>query len=349
MMNPILPQIKKSNFGRPICGYLACDRDGDGTVIIPTEHIQEVVGFLYRHDEADEEFYPLGTCFFISLIEGVYNFRYIITCKHVVKNWIDTDEQIYIRLNRSDRLDVEYVLLPNNWAYHPDKSVDLAVLLWHPSPKTTPPVKWTSMNFFNSIIREEILEAAKHTLKVGDELMFLGLFAQYAGYKRNFPVYRFGKMALITNEKIYGEYGLSDYYLAECQGYPGNSGSPAFIELFEPYESGNSKLFIVGIVAGFWPEQQTKQISENRYELYTHYGITALVPYQKIFDVLLGGDELNKRKKEVKEKEKAKAFTPASINSDEKPQEFTKDDMENALKKAFRPDKKKPDEGKSET
>ncbi len=307
----------------------------DSTVIIPTEQIKETVGFLYTHDQKDGKYIPLGTAFFTHVIEnGKYIFNYIVTCKHVVKDCADIGEEIFLRLNNPIRLDVGYVNLPNRWKYHDDKSVDLAMMYWMPERKDVP-VQWRSIPSDDGMVTNQRLDAIGHTLKVGDEVMFMGLFVQYDGYKRNFPIYRFGKIALITDEKINGEYGLSDYYLAECQGYPGNSGSPAYIELVD--KDGGRAIFIVGMVAGFWPEQQVRQYGTTRVELYTHFGVTALVPFQKILDMLYGAEEMEVRKLSIERKEKKNAFKPASAKDNQEIEGVTKEEFEDVLKKIARP------------
>jgi hypothetical protein len=49
------------------------------------------------------------------------------------------------------------------------------------------------------------------------------------GTRRNYPVIRFGRVAMITEEKVkFGDYE-ADLYLVETGSYGGNSGSPAWL------------------------------------------------------------------------------------------------------------------------
>ena len=87
----------------------------------------------------------------------------------------------------------------------------------------------------------------------GDNLYFIGLMAQFYGSKRNYPVVRKGTLAMITEEEIPTESGLQRVFIAQLESWPGNSGSPVFLNLggFR----GNSvhvgqDLRLLGILAG---------------------------------------------------------------------------------------------------
>lgn len=86
-----------------------------------------------------------------------------------------------------------------------------------------------------------------------DNLYFIGLMAQYYGVKRNYPVVRRGTLALMTDEPINTPNGQQKAFIAELQSWPGNSGSPVFLNLGGL--RGNSlmlgqRLRFLGILAG---------------------------------------------------------------------------------------------------
>src|SRR5208283_486528 len=81
-----------------------------------------------------------------------------------------------------------------------------------------------------------------------DEVLFSGLFLPYHGAKRNYPIVRHGKLALIPKEKIpwsnpAGGNTMQDLYLADITSWGGNSGSPVFVRLSGAREQG-------GLMAG---------------------------------------------------------------------------------------------------
>jgi hypothetical protein len=55
--------------------------------------------------------------------------------------------------------------------------------------------------------------------------------AQYFGAKKNYPVVRSGTLALMTDEKIDTPTGPQNVFIAQLESWPGNSGSPVFLNL----------------------------------------------------------------------------------------------------------------------
>ena len=67
-------------------------------------------------------------------------------------------------------------------------------------------------------------------------MFFMGLFTPFVGAKANVPAIRFGRLSVLTDEKITAvmEDGPQYYYLMEAQVFGGNSGSPALFYLLLP-------------------------------------------------------------------------------------------------------------------
>jgi len=129
----------------------------------------------------------------------------------------------------------------------------------------------------------------KEEIRDGTDMFFTGLFGSYAGEKRNYPIVRFGKVALISDEKISWEENGSrqqlDLYLVEAMAWPGNSGSPAFFHLGierRPGEIvvGRDSVWLAGVVKGLWHLPGLG-----------HTGISAVVPAYKLHEILFS-DEL---------------------------------------------------------
>ncbi len=66
----------------------------------------------------------------------------------------------------------------------------------------------------------------KLNIREGTEVFFTGLFVPYSGYERMYPIVRFGRVSLVTEEKIKWKDQLMDLYLIESGSFGGNSGSP---------------------------------------------------------------------------------------------------------------------------
>jgi len=140
---------------------------------------------------------------------------------------------VWVRVNKAviekGKSGVVYVPLPNKWMFHPDPAVDLAVLPWGAgmAPNyTVVSVAFDEIAKSAETMREEDLSWPP---REGEDVIYVGLMAQYAGYERNFPVVRRGHVALITDEKVMGSYGLSHYHFIDMQIYPGNSGGPVWV------------------------------------------------------------------------------------------------------------------------
>lgn len=265
---------------------------------------KKTVGFLHQQDPKDDQYKPLGTAFFIHVTRGNCKFHYIVTCKHVVKECVEERTPVFLRLNRPDIKDVSYLQLRKEWVFHDENEVDLAVMNWLPTPPD-PSAEWQSMDFEKALLSDEILASAEHTIKEGDEVVFLGLFAQYTGVKRNFPAYRFGHIALITDEKIEGEYGPADYLVVEGLAHRGFSGSPLFIRIERPSDK-QEIYYLYGVVSNFYSAQKMLIFGPEISEIYTHSGISLAVPTQKIVDIL-NGDKLTKARNEfIEEMNKGK-------------------------------------------
>ena len=341
MLTSTSPRIEKRRLGYPICGYLTSDRDGDGTVIIPPS-LKDMVGFLHWFNKKTQTYEPLGTAFYAHVIGEATAYIYVITCKHVVEDCINRGVPIFLRINDPDNMDVFYAELRDKWVFHEDESVDLAVL--ELTPETTSEISGaiSTMGIHFALLTNQIAVESEHTVKEGDEVVFLGLFAQYIGTKRNFPVFRFGHIALVTDEKIRGIYGDSDYLVIESQAYPGFSGSPLFIHL---RIGKREAFFLLGVVAAFYPDQSEVFIDKTLREVFTHYGISLAVPAEKIMDIIDGKElSMSREKRNKANREKNKPHPAALPVKKEDAKGITKEDFEDVLRKIARP--LKPDDPK---
>ncbi|MBV8751624.1 MAG: trypsin-like peptidase domain-containing protein [Hyphomicrobiales bacterium] len=185
---------------------------------------------------------PLGTVFFVyypdSRLGTDRGFGYVVTAKHVLK---DGDgrylKEISIRVNLKNSQEQDGVTnidgIPVSdergdliWFHDAkDEAIDVAAFPLLPNEnkvdfKTIP----VSMFAEEPILRE-------FKVSEGDAVYFIGLMAQYYGQHRNFPVVRRGALALMTDEKIQTATGVQKAYIAELVTWPGNSGSPVFLNL----------------------------------------------------------------------------------------------------------------------
>jgi len=182
------------------------------------------------------EITPLGTAFFLQIMkDSVHGKNYLVTAKHVLqkdsfKNFYDT---IVVRINnKSGSFSTASLPIittgPNKNVFtHSDSSVDLAVI----------PISIGDDVDFNVVPASFLLENKEDFnfyVKEGTGLFYTGMFTPYLGYKKNYPIIRFGRVCLITDEKILWDSLKNDraeLFLAETMTYGGNSGSPVYLDL----------------------------------------------------------------------------------------------------------------------
>jgi hypothetical protein len=173
--------------------------------------VLKTVTFIFLADAAgniarDSENKPVpwGTGFFIGikLGDGTYMKGYLVTAKHVTKDKEGHDlKRVYVRMNSKEG---DPVLEPldlslNNVSTvytHSDSTVDLAVIPVVPNEKT--------IDF--KMIGEDLLTTKEsiNQLKIGEgsDVFFVGLFTSFYGQHKNFPIARFGRVAMMSGEKI---------------------------------------------------------------------------------------------------------------------------------------------------
>ena len=190
-------------------------------------------------------------------IEKNYFEIYLVTARHVLITENGLHNEINLRMNRKNQ---EPILLPykiekSSVYKHKDKSVDLICCICNPNNSEFDYI-WIPTIYLvdNNTMRNKI--------EIGNEIIHLGLFANYVGKERNHPIFRFGRLSTLDDEKIeinsYNEpIELANLYLAEIQSYPGNSGSPVFVQLprIQPppkISFYDQETFLLGILKGHY-------------------------------------------------------------------------------------------------
>ena len=260
--------------------------------------IKKTVTFIYYPDNPTNAS-PDGTGFLVSVpAQNNTNsiFGYLVTARHVLRPttnyWLPA---VFVRLNRRDGT-LQNIFLPlittgpkKNIFTHDDSSVDIAVVPFIPQPFTN----------FDSLFLPADIITSEEDFKVldiheGSDVFFTGMFSRHLGNKQNTPITRFGKVALMTDEKIDWVFGPTDLYLMEANSYPGNSGSPVFFQIGN--ERGNGSIVLMGgpniklagVMSGCFNDiqpLQTVSISTNQY-VTPNLGIAGVVPSYKLKEIL---------------------------------------------------------------
>jgi hypothetical protein len=274
-----------------------------GVIVNLDSSTKQCVGFLYADDFDDDNGLiikkPFGTCFFIYAATPRDGWVfYLVTAKHVLRKMQATATgPMYVRLNKKEEQGVYYHPLPRDgWHEHEDTSVDAAILQIH-----LPFEKGTSGQFlavnFSAVLETPDLVPKNEPghqwpPREGEEICVVALFLQHPGQERNYPVFRFGHISLMSDERIDGEYGPSEYHLIENQVYRGHSGAPVFVHY------GSLHLYLFGILAAAYPSEEEIRSVPDRAEKYYNLGISKVVPIQKVVDIL-NQEDLRKQREEA--------------------------------------------------
>jgi hypothetical protein len=127
----------------------------------------------------------------------------------------------------------------------------------------------------------------------GTEVFFTSLFTPHIGKERNYPVARFGKVALVTEEKVDWDGKDTELFLMETSSYGGNSGSPVFFYLGAERQPGvltvgQPELLLAGVMSGAFYEDRPIVFRETAKVpvASSNIGIAAVVPAYLLRDIL---------------------------------------------------------------
>ena len=299
-----------------IISLLFISTDNISATTIPKE-VKDVVTFIFIKNDSGQVI-PNGTGFFVGVKDENdpnISYIYLVTAKHVLLDDKTSSffNSIYIRLNKKtgDSQIYEIPLCGPNAVkvyIHKDSAVDIALIPLAPDPnifdcKVIP---------VDMITTKEIFKESR--IREGDDVFFVGLFTPYYGDQRNYPITRFGRVALITDEKIPWKDKkdaapkMLDLYLVESQSFGGNSGSPVFFYLDATREPGSivigaPTLLLAGVMKGCYLDAKEIQVAEtNKIPIsLENVGIAAIVPAYRLYEVLFS-DELRKIRPEKKVK-----------------------------------------------
>lgn len=231
---------------------------------IPSD-ITKTVVFIYKGAEGTPA-QADGTGFLVSIptpSNPNSMWLYLVTAKHVVHtdaNNFDSPlfPHLWVRVNKIAggfamyRLDLVQTGAGQSVFFNSDPSVDVAVMPIKPPDIDSLDVK---------VLPEEMLTGADDIQKlhigVGSDMFFTGMFTGFLGEQKSYPIVRFGKLAMIPDEKINFGGTPTEGYLMEAFSFGGNSGSPVFFYLSADNTPGTMMLGppvtkIAGVMKGFF-------------------------------------------------------------------------------------------------
>ncbi|MGI8784146.1 MAG: trypsin-like peptidase domain-containing protein [Acidobacteriota bacterium] len=238
-----------------------------------------------------------GTGFFVGVKGAAHADRYyvyLITARHVLqlpdgKGYL---AEVFVRLNKrdgsSDTIRIPMVRSGDKrTVYFPrDDSTDLAAIPMVPDQKVYEYLYLPD----SMIVTRDMFK--KIGVSEGSDVFFTGLFTPHIGEKRNDPIVRFGRVALVTPQQIQWQGSKIDLYLMETASFGGNSGSPVFFYLGADRVPGSlvvgqPELYLAGVMKGTFNEQHPIETADPPKSVES-LGIAAVVPAYQLHELLFG-------------------------------------------------------------
>jgi len=180
---------------------------------------------------------PAGSGFVVGLAkksstkEKWEGWKFVITTEHVIAN----RDAVILRLNHKDK--PEFVCYPvtlersgnnQNVFSSAKQEIDL-VAIYIPHISEADPAVFD----YSLTMSKTMVDATE--VRVGTDVFMVGYLYGYSGNKQNYPVIRFGKIALMTEETWYpSQRKLNEQaYLVEIQSTPGLSGAPVILQSYQ--------------------------------------------------------------------------------------------------------------------
>jgi hypothetical protein len=203
----------------------------------------------------------------------------------------------WLRLNRKSgdatfvRMQMHTQGLSKNVFIHSDTTVDLVVVQGLPDQD-----KYDFGILPSQIVRTGG-DLSRLGLGEGTDVFFPALFLPHIGEHQNYPIIRFGKLALVSGgDRINWGNELQRLHLIESISIGGHSGAPVFV-WFEPRAKSGAiltyeekRIRLVGVMQGYFGQVMPIGIRNTSatavYE--SHTGISAIVPVDLLQEILFG-------------------------------------------------------------
>ena len=333
-----------------------------------SDRFTDIAVYIYFSVEDAEDGQSIGGTGFIVDVTFETNanlhYLYVVTNKHVIEK-----SDPVIRINRKDGKVICVATQEKEWQIHKNGD-DIAVFRLETDWQTIQSLQITTLPIRHFVTPELVVA---EDIGIGDDTVMVGRFISHEGKQQNTPTVRFGNIAMMPREKIIRSDGFAqESFLVEQRSLSGYSGSAVLI--YSPcamndmsqrrygqkrvgpppparkggfvnipqtaFDSMNPKgPYLLGIdwchLCDTSPvtDKDGKKL-EYGWKVSQNTGMAGVIPAWKIAEVLNCEVFVKDREKEAERIAKASAGIVLDVA--EKPQEFTKNDFETALRKASR-------------
>lgn len=304
------------------------------------------VQFIYKTDGSESP-RAIGTGFIIEYSLNEKNrpvgplggHKYLVTCRHVVEKAIDDNSQLHLRLLgwtgahmlvTSDPAEYDKIhkyYLDNNWVFHDDDHVDLAVIelkdqfidrqlnghiydsnsqwMFRSAGKYNENDDAVSFDSTDNWAKYFATDESLARLNVGTDVTYQGVFIMYYGASYDEPITRFGKVAMMPSQRIINKAkeSIRKYdLLLECEAYPANSGAPVFAK------TSSERPVVIGVLNAAFPSasehMDASLIDGKDFYLISQMGISAVTKISYVREIIEGKAMQKVRQEHQKQWEK---------------------------------------------
>jgi hypothetical protein len=286
-----------------------CLTKGPAIAAPPPPDIAKAVTFIFLADDKGapriQNDAPIanGTGFFVIVENesGAGFYGYLVTAKHVLKDEKgEYFKRVFVRINDRKEgsgfiaIDLVASGAQQNVFIHDDPTVDIAVVPALPNQSI-----FDFLAIPTSMMKSKE-DFKKSTITAGSDVFFAGLFAPHYGDKINTPIFRFGRVAMITDDRFrWQEPGkpaeMVELYLLETMSFGGNSGSPVFFSQGADRVPGSiiigaPEITLAGVMRGNFNEPRIGDVIQTPNAVLPVFaqniGIAAVTPAYLLRDIL---------------------------------------------------------------
>ena len=343
-----------------------------GLMRVTSKIIHSCIYVGYFGDKGDT---IAGTAFAINFpIDGLEDRAHalFITAKHCIEE--TPGEVVKLRFNLHNGGSEWVPTQKTDWAHHLD--TDISMYHWR-EERDGFLEKFRFYSIPESMFAAETIRK-EYDIGIGDEVLSVGLFTRHAGKHENHPIVRVGNISALPTDKIHTKKsGLIEGFLIELRSIGGLSGSPVFVHLGGlpgPHRPKNSLLvgkpledppsirtlrrnpydiedviYLLGVMHGHFDLDKKALgdiVGEEKESEQLNTGIGVVMPIDHVLELLQTDSIKDSLEIELEEELSRVSTTMDSTTTEEGP---SKEQFEEALRKASKPTSSPPSQGKKGT
>ena len=254
--------------------------------LIPSRFLDSVVAIGHRQPDSSIRYTASGFVYGIDAGQAEKGhkqyYHFIVTNRHVLQG----TSVLYTRQN--------YPALPGfpsganlvgdapkeDWTFHPDPCIDVAVFPTHIPDLDTGPVSFYDTH---TMLRCKLVEME---FREGNEVFVLGFPLAMVGGDKNYVIVRQGIIARIQDWYE----GAAKSYLIDSSIFPGNSGGPVLAKpTLHTYGTAITSAKLIGMVSAYIPFQDVARSDQTGLPMLAsqeNSGLAIVVPVDAIRETI---------------------------------------------------------------